>query len=63
MDSIAAAVIGGAALSGGKGSVTGVLLISLFNMVFVIGLAIEFQLVIKGLLIIPAAAAYRRGIR
>ncbi|MDD9874799.1 MAG: ABC transporter permease, partial [Gammaproteobacteria bacterium] len=68
LDSIAAAVIGGAALTGGKGSVVGVLLatlllISLFNMVVIIGLAIEFQLVIKGLLIILAAAAYRRGIR
>lgn len=68
LDSIAAAVIGGAALSGGKGTVVGVLLatlllISLFNMVVIIGLAIEFQLVIKGLLIVLAAAVYRRHLR
>jgi len=67
LDSIAAAVIGGAALGGGKGTVVGVLLatlllISLFNMVVIIGLAIEFQLVIKGLLIVLAAAVYQRGL-
>lgn len=65
LDSIAAAVIGGAALSGGKGSVPGVLLaalilVSLFNIVVILGLSIEFQLVIKGALIILAAAVYMR---
>ena len=63
LDSIAAAVIGGAALSGGKGSVPGVLLaalilVSLFNIVVILGLSIELQLVIKGTLIILAAAVY-----
>jgi len=63
LDSIAAAVIGGAALRGGKGSVAGVLLatlilVSLFNIVVILGLSVEFQLVIKGLLIVLAAAVY-----
>jgi len=63
LDSIAAAVIGGAALSGGKGTVSGVLLaalilVSLFNIVVILGLSIELQLVIKGALIILAAAVY-----
>lgn len=65
LDSIAAAVIGGAALSGGKGSVPGVLLaalilVSLFNIVVILGLSIELQLVIKGMLIILAAAVYMK---
>lgn len=63
LDSIAAVVIGGAALRGGKGSVAGVLLatlilVSLFNIVVILGLSVEFQLVIKGLLIVLAAAVY-----
>ncbi len=65
LDSIAAAVIGGAALSGGKGNVLGVLLaalvlVSLFNIVVILGLSIELQFVIKGTLIILAAAVYMR---
>lgn len=65
LDSIAAAVIGGAALSGGKGSVPGVLLaalilVSLFNIVVILGLSIELQLVIKGTLIILAVAVYMK---
>lgn len=65
LDSIAAAVIGGAALSGGKGSVPGsllaaLILVSLFNIVVILGLSIELQLVIKGTLIILAAAVYMK---
>ncbi|MBF2759247.1 MAG: ABC transporter permease [Ectothiorhodospiraceae bacterium AqS1] len=65
LDSIAAAVIGGASLRGGKGSVVGVLLaalilVSLFNVVVILGLSIEFQMVIKGVLILLAAAVYLR---
>ncbi len=65
LDSIAAAVIGGAALSGGKGNVPSVLLatlvlVSLFNIVVILGLSIEWQLVIKGALIILAATVYLR---
>lgn len=63
LDSIAAAVIGGAALSGGRGSVPGALvatliLVSLFNIVVILGLSIELQMLIKGCLIILAAAVY-----
>jgi ribose/xylose/arabinose/galactoside ABC-type transport system permease subunit len=63
LDSIAAAVIGGASLRGGKGSVVGVLLaalilISLFNALVIMGFSIEFQLIVKGLLILGAAAVY-----
>lgn len=63
LDSIAAAVVGGAALTGGKGSVPGVLLatlilVSLFNIVVILGMSVELQLVIKGALIILAAAVY-----
>jgi ribose/xylose/arabinose/galactoside ABC-type transport system permease subunit len=68
LDSIAAAVIGGASLRGGKGSVIGALLaalvlVSLFNIVIILGLSIEFQLVIKGALILAAAAVYMRRTR
>ncbi len=66
LDSIAAAVIGGASLRGGKGSVMGALiaaliLVSLFNVVVILGLSIEFQLVIKGALILLAAGVYLRA--
>ena len=60
-------MIGGASLRGGKGSVIGALLAalilaSLFNIVVILGLSIEFQMVVKGALILLAAAVYiRRG--
>lgn len=68
LDSIAAAVIGGAALSGGKGSVPGALLatlilVSLFNIVVILGLSADIQFVIKGALIILAAAVYMKRSR
>ncbi|HEY8596197.1 MAG TPA: ABC transporter permease [Devosiaceae bacterium] len=68
LDSIAAAVIGGAALSGGRGSVPGALLaalilVSLFNIVIILGLSVELQLLIKGSLIILAAAVYNSRAR
>ncbi len=68
LDSIAAAVIGGASLRGGKGSVLGALLaalilVSLFNIVVIVGLSIEFQMVIKGVLILLAAGVYLRSSR
>ncbi|CAN5421943.1 ABC transporter permease [soil metagenome] len=64
LDSIVAAVMGGVALSGGKGSVVGALLgvailIVISNLVLLIGLPIEMQLIVKGLIIIAAAAFYR----
>ena len=61
LDSIVAAVIGGVALSGGKGTLTGavigaMILVLLFNIVIILGLPVQAQLVIKGVVIIVAAA-------
>jgi ribose/xylose/arabinose/galactoside ABC-type transport system permease subunit len=61
LDSIVAAVIGGIALSGGKGGVIGALLgaailVVLSNAVVILGLPIHVQLVMKGFIIVLAAA-------
>jgi ribose/xylose/arabinose/galactoside ABC-type transport system permease subunit len=63
LDSIVAAVIGGIALSGGKGGVLGallgaVILVVLSNAVVIVGLPIHVQLVMKGFIIVLAAALY-----
>ena len=63
LDSIVAAVMGGIALSGGRGSVPGALLgaatlVLLSNAVVMLGLPIHVQLVMKGLIIVLAAALY-----
>lgn len=63
LDSIVAAVMGGIALSGGKGGVAGALagaaiLVLLSNAVVIVGLPIHVQLVMKGLIIVLAAALY-----
>lgn len=68
LDSIVAAVIGGVALTGGKGTVPGALLgalvlVLLFNIVVILGLPVQAQLVVKGVIIIAAAALYLRGAR
>jgi ribose/xylose/arabinose/galactoside ABC-type transport system permease subunit len=65
LDSIAAVVVGGTALEGGKGSVlgsvAGVLIITiLFNLVLLLALDEETQRIIKGLTIIVAVALYAR---
>ena len=65
LDSIVAAVMGGVALSGGRGSITGglvgaAILVVVFNAVLMIGMPIEFQIIIKGVVIIAAAALYVR---
>jgi ribose/xylose/arabinose/galactoside ABC-type transport system permease subunit len=65
LDSIVAAVMGGVALSGGRGSIMGglfgaAILVVVFNAVLMIGFPIEFQIIIKGLVIIIAAAFYVR---
>jgi ribose/xylose/arabinose/galactoside ABC-type transport system permease subunit len=67
LDSIVAAVIGGVVLGGGAGSVLGALLgalilMLLFNIVLILGLPVEGQLVIKGLIIILAAAVHVRRV-
>ncbi len=65
LDSIVAAVIGGVALSGGRGTIPGALagaavLMLASNVVLLIGLPIQFQIVLKGLVIVLAAACYVR---
>lgn len=67
LDSIVAAVIGGVVLGGGAGSVLGALLgalvlVVLFNIVLILGLPVELQLVIKGLVIVLAAAVHVRRV-
>jgi ribose/xylose/arabinose/galactoside ABC-type transport system permease subunit len=64
LDSVVAAVMGGVALSGGKGGVFGALtgvavLIVISNLVILLGMPIEAQYIIKGVIIIGAAAFYR----
>jgi ribose/xylose/arabinose/galactoside ABC-type transport system permease subunit len=63
LDSIVAAVMGGVALSGGSGSIVGglvgaAILVVVFNAVLMIGFPIQFQIIIKGLVIVIAAAFY-----
>ena len=67
LDSIVAAVIGGVALSGGRGTVFGALagaaiLVVISNAVLMFGLPVQLQTIIKGTVIIIAAAFYvQRG--
>lgn len=68
LDSIVAAVIGGVSLAGGSGTVVGALigaliLVLLFNIAVIIGLPLQAQLVVKGVMIIVAAAIFMRGAR
>jgi ribose transport system permease protein len=63
LDSITAAVIGGTTFTGGRGSLlgtmVGVLLVQfLSSMLLFLGLDIEVQLVVKGLVVIAAVALY-----
>lgn len=63
LDSIVAAVIGGVALSGGRGTIGGALagaavLIAIFNAVLLFGLPVQAQIIIKGVVIVAAAAFY-----
>lgn len=63
LDSIAAAVVGGTAFTGGRGgllgTMAGVLLIqTLSTMAILLGLDIQVQLIIKGLVILGAVALY-----
>lgn len=65
LDSIVAAIIGGVALTGGAGTVAGALLgtlvlVVIFNIVVILGLPIEVQLIIKGIVIVLAAAVHVR---
>lgn len=63
LDSIVAAVIGGVALSGGRGGIPGALtgaaiLVAIFNLVLLIGAPVQLQMIIKGIVIVVAAAFY-----
>ena len=68
LDSIVAAVIGGMSLAGGSGTLAGavaggLVLVVLFNIVVILGLPVQAQLVIKGVIIIAAAALFVRNQR
>jgi ribose/xylose/arabinose/galactoside ABC-type transport system permease subunit len=63
LDSIVAAVMGGVALGGGRGTVFGALigalvLTELFNIVLLLGLPVQVQLIVKGVVILLAVAVY-----
>lgn len=65
IDSIVAAVMGGIALSGGRGTIAGglvgaAILVVVFNAVLLMGLPIQMQIIIKGVVIVVAAAFYVR---
>jgi ribose/xylose/arabinose/galactoside ABC-type transport system permease subunit len=64
-DVLAAVILGGTSFQGGRGGVDGtvggVLILTLaFNLVNIIGLNYHSQLIVKGLIIIIASAAYQR---
>ncbi|MFC0398844.1 ABC transporter permease [Paraburkholderia rhizosphaerae] len=63
LDSIVAAVMGGLALSGGRGSLPGALagaaiLVIVFNIVLLLGMPVQAQIIVKGAIIIAASACY-----
>lgn len=63
LDSIAAVAVGGAVLGGGKGRISGtaagvLLMAILLNLVLMLKLAVEYQLVVRGLIILAAVAFY-----
>ncbi|MFL9937014.1 ABC transporter permease [Paraburkholderia sp. RL18-103-BIB-C] len=63
LDSIVAAVMGGLALSGGRGSLTGglagaAILVMVFNIVLLVGTPVQAQIIVKGVIIIGASACY-----
>lgn len=66
LNSIVAAVMGGVALTGGRGGVLGgilgaFLLTVVFNIVLLLGFPVQLQFVVKGLIIILAMAVHRFG--
>ncbi|MFM0125126.1 ABC transporter permease [Paraburkholderia sp. RL18-101-BIB-B] len=63
LDSIVAAVMGGLALSGGRGSLPGglagaAILVIVFNIVLLVGMPVQAQIIVKGVIIIGASACY-----
>jgi ribose/xylose/arabinose/galactoside ABC-type transport system permease subunit len=68
LDSIAAPIVGGASFAGGRGSiggtVAGVLLVAvLLNLVLLLNLPAEWQLIVRGVVIVAAVALYSIGRR
>lgn len=66
LDAIVACVIGGIALSGGSGNLWGatagaLILVLIFNIVIIMGLPVQAQMIIKGTIIIFAAAMFARA--
>jgi ribose transport system permease protein/inositol transport system permease protein len=67
IDSIVAAAVGGIALTGGRGTLTGALfgvtiIVVISNLVVLLGMPLESQIIVKGLIILGAAAFYRSRI-
>ncbi|MFT5221890.1 MAG: ribose transport system permease protein [Glaciecola sp.] len=65
LDSIAAVVIGGTSLSGGKGTIVGTTLgvmtfALIFNLLNLLSLPVEFQQIVKGAIIVLAVVLQRR---
>jgi ribose/xylose/arabinose/galactoside ABC-type transport system permease subunit len=65
LDSIVACVVGQVSLQGGRGSILGALtgaamIVIIANEVLLLGVPIQFQLIIKGAVIVIAAALYAR---
>ncbi|CAB3793997.1 ABC transporter permease [Pararobbsia alpina] len=63
LDSIVAAVMGGVALSGGRGTLPGgligaAILVIVFNIVLLVGMPVQAQTIVKGVIIIGASACY-----
>jgi ribose/xylose/arabinose/galactoside ABC-type transport system permease subunit len=61
-----AAVMGGVAITGGRGNVFGALLgvlilVVMFNAVILLGLPVQVQLILKGVIVIAASALYLSG--
>ena len=68
LDAIVACVIGGIALTGGRGTLWGaaagaLILVLIFNIVIIMGLPVQAQMIIKGIIIIFAAALFAKAIQ
>lgn len=66
LDSIVAAVMGGVAITGGRGNIFGALLgvlilIVMFNAVILLGMPVQVQYILKGVIVIAASALYLSG--
>jgi ribose transport system permease protein len=67
LDAIAAVVIGGTSLAGGKGTIVGTVLgvvtfALIFNLLNLLSLPVEIQQIVKGVIIVLAVALQRREV-